>query len=272
MTAPLEDRETLRRWSATFLRAYPLAALLSYVLIYTYDFQYLAQFGVSPEEVGISELKLLSRAALYPLVLVAIYGWLAVVGSVVLVTREYRSERAMQLPRGARLRAWFGYLILLGAGVGALLVWGVAGAPGLAFALFTVPAAIAALLLIRRQSRALLATAFFAVTVCGALGYAAYFGGTFAGNATAKHGNVPALLGVFGVDVRQVKPTWLDPKAAPVHYKGQDLLDLGSEGGTIFLYDCPSQITRRVVLASVALDYSLTDIGGDRLEKRLQCG
>src|SRR5262249_48891688 len=53
-----------------------------------YVFQYLAQFGVTPEQVGISQIKLLTRAAVFTLFLLSILGTLpVVVGMVVAGSR-----------------------------------------------------------------------------------------------------------------------------------------------------------------------------------------
>ena len=86
----------------------------------------------------------------------------------------------------------------------------------------------------------------------------------------AETGAIPSLSMAFGLDVQQVSPTWLNTSARPTGYAGEDLIFLGSDGSTLFLYDCARLTTRRVALAHVALDYSLLSVG-DANEKRLRC-
>ena len=261
----------VRHWGRRALKAYPIVALALYVLQYTYAFQYLLQFGVAPEELGVSQLKFATRAALFGLVVLAVYGGMAFIASLVLVIREFRAEPPWRPPKGERGRHLHSYVVL-GVTVSSAIVARLLGGRFEAGQIVAIAVcACVAFLLTRKQSRRLSATVALCVTVFGALSWAAYAGGARAGNKTAETGVVSPMLAIFGVDVRQIAPTWLVSNAQPPGYHGQDLLDLGSEGGTIFLYDCDGQITRRVPLTQVALDYSLARVDDARLSKRLAC-
>ena len=83
------------------------------------------------------------------------------------------------------------------------------------------------------------------------------FRGTHKGFYTAEHGLVPSLISALGVDIFQVSPTWIDKRVIPPQYRGQDLLELGSDEETVFLYDCWTDTTYRIPLVDLVLNYPL---------------
>src|SRR5215510_7227550 len=71
---PSGNKADVRTIATTALQILPIVLVVIYLLEYTYAFQFLLQFGVTPEEVGISEIKLLSRAAILALLILGLYG------------------------------------------------------------------------------------------------------------------------------------------------------------------------------------------------------
>lgn len=49
----------------------------------------------------------------------------------------------------------------------------------------------------------------------------------------ARGGTLPSGVVAVLNDVEQVKPTWVTTAAVPSHYRGEDLLDLGSANDTV---------------------------------------
>jgi hypothetical protein len=63
---------------------------------------------------------------------------------------------------------------------------------------------------------------------------------------------------VLGVDISQVHPEWLSNTITlPQYTQGQDLLEVGSDTETTFLYDCRANVTYRIPLNDVVLTYPL---------------
>jgi hypothetical protein len=275
-------RNRAAEWLRIALKAYPLIALSLFLFQYAWAYQFLVQFGISPEEAGLSQLKLLSRAALFGLVVAALYGALAAPFSLGLLALHYRSALsprtdaparmlpAWRVPQGERRRRWYGWAVVAFALIAILAARILAGGFEWAQVLFIVLSAGATFVLIRVRSYTAAAMGALCVAIVGALAWAAYIGGTRAGNHMAETGAIPSLSMAFGLDVQQVSPTWLNTSARPTGYAGEDLIFLGSDGSTLFLYDCARLTTRRVALAHVALDYSLLSVG-DANEKRLRC-
>lgn len=241
----------------TLLRFSPLVLVIIYLFVYTYAFQFLAQFGVTPEDVGISEIKLLTRAALLTLVVVAVYGIFFVLISFLVAIPDVSSSRVFKRTRGR------GALFLVGLTTVSILLTYALDLHlniGQAIIYFIIGIALGLLLFFRwKQDWARYATwtgAFILITVLLAQG--AYYGGAHSGNETAKTGRVSPLVSALGVDVLQVYPKWSDSKVIPPQYStGQSLLELGSGDETTFLYDCRTITTYRIPLNDVVLTYSL---------------
>ena len=83
--------------ASALLQLAPIILVVIYILEYTYVFQFLSQFGVTPEEVGISEIKLLTRAATYTLATVSIVGLaVAIAGGIIAVQASIEESNWIQ--------------------------------------------------------------------------------------------------------------------------------------------------------------------------------
>jgi hypothetical protein len=254
----------------TLLRVSPLVLVIIYLFVYTYALQFLAQFSVTPEDVGISEIKLLTRAASFTLVVISIYGILFVLISLLAAIPDARFTRIFKRTR------WRDALSLVGLTTIGILLTYVLDLHlniGLAITYFIIGMALGLLLYYRwEQDWARYAAwtgEIILITVLLAQG--AYFGGAHSGHETASTGRVSPLVSALGVDVVQVYPEWSNSKDIPSQYaKGQDLLELGSDDETTFLYDCRTITTYRIPLNNVVLTYSLTQTSSTAL-RSLHC-
>jgi hypothetical protein len=294
----------------SLLQLSPIVLAFIYIFEYSYAFQFLGQFGVTPEEVGVSQIKFLTRAALLTLLFVSVYGSILVVAvflftlnawaqrsartgflytigrsvdrsnstvakQVWRIVKPARSERrpiqnrdksetgaANLAKQSSVLRSWgtlsfvvaiaivisFANAIGLGLKIKGIITLLVAGAI-LGFVLFAGWRRVNV-----RQVVLALGAAFTIIL----LELAGYFGGTHQGDNTATTGQIPALASALGVDIVQVHPTWLNKSVGPQRYKrGQDLIELGSDDLTVFLYDCSTRVTYRIPLDDVVLTYPL---------------
>lgn len=261
---------TFRRWAETGLRALPFVAVALFIFQYAYATTFLEQFGVSPDQVGVDQVHLATRAALFSVVILAVYGLaVAVVALVVTAVMERPSAAAGARAdrRRKHLQVTFVVVSASCAALAAALLnpstWFLVGF----IVVFTAALIYWILTDSWRQRAGMLVWAFLLLSI---VSVASYFGGVSAGNNTAKTGHIPGLLGIFGVDVLQVRPTWIEPSAKPVGFRDdQDVLVLGTAMGSVFLYDCNINATRRVAASQVALDYSLQD--ATQAVARLKC-
>ena len=268
------DEATLRRWLKVAVATWPFLAAYAYTLEYTYVYQYLIQFGVSPEDVGITQAKLLTRAAFLALFFVAVVG-AALAFAACLATLIYAIDAAMRraftgrnpdAPDGAndagrlvgRSRRGAQALAIVGLGLldlyFASALWDRPLDAGRVLIIVGVTAAPAVAILADLRGR----VAVVAVSV-GAMALIlvpyAYSGAAREGNKTQVNGTVPGLLSGFGADIAPVKPIWLNRAAQPTNYRGENLLRLGLNGATAFLYDCRTRTTVQVLQAAVSLEY-----------------
>lgn len=273
----------------TLLQLSPIILAFVYVLEYTYVFQYLVQFGVTPEQVGISEIKLLTRAAIFTVLLISLLGILPVMAGITIsastsiqnsrrirpVLRKLnlieqpkmmrRSDQAESARRAANraLAVRIGSTLSFAAAIGlTMLLMAPLGNPVAASTLITsviIDVVLSVILFLgwRRRSTRYLAWASGLLFGIVLLGLTAFFGGTHKGSYTAEHGLVPDFIGALGVDILQVHPTWIDKQVMPQQYRGQDLLEIGSDEETVFLYDCWTAITYRIPLVDLTLNYPL---------------
>lgn len=266
---------------------YILAAL--YIFEYLYVFQYLGQFGVTPEQVGISQIKLVTRAGIFTLFVLSIIGIAPIIVSMTIAglrsineSRYVRpillrfnlieqpkttgSSHPAEVTRLAAQRARnvrIGAAVTFGAAIGlTILLMKPLGdriaASGIIF-LIVLDVALSMFLFLewRRRSKRYLILACGALFGAILLGLTAFFGATYRGFYAAEHGYVPGTINALGIDILQVHPVWLDKRVIPPKYRGQDLLELGSDSGTVFLYDCWTGTTYRIPLTDLAMSYPL---------------
>jgi hypothetical protein len=300
----------VRGTAISLLQLSPIVLAFVYIIEYSYAFQFLGQFGVTPEEVGVSQIKLLTRAALLTLLFLSIYGSILVVAiflytlnawaqgsartgllytigrsidtsnSIVAkqvrrVVKPGRSERRPIQNRDKRktdaanlakqsdvLRSW-GTLSFI---VTIIIVISFANAIGLGLSvqgivlLLIVGVIFASVLLAgwKRANVRQLALALGATFTVILLELAGFFGGTNQGDNAAVTGQIPVFASTLGIDIVQVHPTWLSKSVVPQRYKrGQDLIELGFDDLTVFLYDCSTRVTYRIPLDDVVLTYPL---------------
>jgi hypothetical protein len=302
-------RVDVRAIGKTLLQLSPIIAAVIYVLEYNYAFQFLLQFGVTPEEVGISEIKLLTRAALFTLIIASLFcllfvGLIVLVGFLIaelrLIGEAWRSRR---IPKGinlieqsriphrrsivesfreayrraqvVRISSALSFAIMFGIVILLVKVLGltintpqtldlIACGVGLGAVLFAVW---------RKKTVRYLFYAFATVLVIAMLGWATSIGGVHRGYNTARTGQVPPSINALGIDILQVHPQWINEKVVPPQYtQDQDLLELGSDSATAFLYDCWTGTTYRIPLDDVMLTYPLYfNQTNSTIVRRLRC-
>jgi hypothetical protein len=259
MSSPSSSKRNAQAMVITLLRFVPLVLAIVYGLAYTYAFQFLTQFGVTPEEVGISEIKILTRAALFTIVVVSVYGILFVLMSLLLVLPNVRFTRVFKRSRGRDALSLVG-LIIVSILLTYVLDLHLAISAAVVFLMVGVALAFLGLFLgWKRDWARYTAWTGGIVLIAFLLARGAYAGGAHSGIETARNGSASPLASALGVDVLQVHPKWSDSKLAPPRYSlRQDFLELGSDDETTFLYDCWTATTYRIPLHDVVLSYSLS--------------
>ena len=281
------DVRTLAR---TLLQLSPIILVVIYILEYSYVFQFLAEFDVTPEEIGISEIELLSRAALLTLTVITVIGLisgiavgLAVIGSSVVESDTARRiliklkptkvprprkqnsimlsiQRASQQAQSVRdvSIVSFGLIFLA-------TVFGMKPL-GIQLSIFTIVICLAAAVILisillsgwrNKRTRYLTLTCGVAIEIL-LLCIAVTTGGVNTGVVASTTGNIPAFVNLLGVNIFVVRPVWLDSQIAPPQYsQNQGFLEVGSDDETAFLYDCKTFTTYRVPLNDVVLQYQV---------------
>ena len=270
----------------------PFILAVVYILTYSYASQFLAQFGLTPEAVGISEAELLTRVGFLGLVVISTYGLLLVVPSlvvgVVLSVLEGKRPRsrlsgsqsdaeAIRRDRIGRIASTTVFALVVLAIIWITDAFGIQ--PKLAWTIFlgALSFTLVAAFYLRYTRRAHRSFILRSAVVIGfiVLGWSSYFGGADSGVAMAEHGRIPQVTSAFGVDVLEVHPVWLDKDVIPSRYlRGQDLLTIGSDSGSVFLYDCFTGATYRIPLGDVVLTYPLSFNGESSppMQDLLRCG
>jgi hypothetical protein len=289
--SPYNYKLDIRAVASTLLQLSPIVLIIIYILEYTYIFQFLSQFNVTPEEVGISEIKLLTRAATLTLTVISIFGLLfAIAASLVAaiqtsveesgkiqgILRSFKltkkpSERnrgsiaqsirvASQQADSVRNGSVVSYALAFVLIIQSLKPLGIQLNILVKIALFAVGIILSATLFTawrNKKTRYLTFACGITIAVC-LLGIAVIDGGINTGTKTIKTGYVPLFINLLGVDIAQVHPEWLNSQVAPPQYsQDQDLLELGSDVETTFLYDCGTDTTYRIPLDNVVLTYPL---------------
>jgi hypothetical protein len=257
---------TLPRWVKLGIRVLPFLTALVYGLLYEYDAFFLDRFGVSPEQAGTTYLKLLTRAGLIALVSFSIPALISL--AIAFWTVSSLSLSTIERRLGALLVA--AYLVsLLTSLVAHFTLWVNAVLVGLVIVTAMV------LLLTHRRDESIV-MAFFVIALVGVLGAFILISGRDAGKTASLSGDFPSELPYLGLDVDQVTPRWIDPNHRPVTLQqddenrlrptangrvspARDMLDLGENNGSVFLYDCKAQQTYRVPVADVVISYARSD-------------
>jgi hypothetical protein len=289
MVASNDINWPLTRWIGAIIVALPLVAAAIYLVEYLYVFNVLHTFGVSPEQTGITEVKLITRAGVEALIAVGIFGGSVVIYTVgvVLVNelaswlrRRFRTPPALpvsvdretyaawRIQRDARVRReqrerWrLAYVALaLPPVLTTLLVantdWqATPRAIDVALVWLTFGLATYAIRRIDLQLRAAMLLVSIVSIACVAL--LVNHAGAAAGRQMANTGAIPNDQ-VFGLDIAVVEPKWLRPAARPTGYAGEALLELGSDSSAVYLYACHTQKTYSVPIIDVVLQYAVTD-------------
>jgi hypothetical protein len=264
----------IRQWTKWALAAFPAVAGTIYALGYLYALQFLAQFGVSPEEVGVNEFKLVTRAAIYT---VLFFAFFLVVPLGVLLPIIYLTGLGRPSVAGWRalanrprvLRCLTVFLSVILTLLLSLLLQPMTAASLEGTAAITVLVAVWPIVRILRRRPLVVPGACLSVWLVALLAFTAVSGAAQEATRAADTGKIPFPLYLIGVDIVPVTPTWLTAPARPRGYANEVLLELGSDGGTVFLYDCRAAMTYRVPLADVVLNYSVrTSIPATRLRCR----
>jgi hypothetical protein len=269
------------------LRVLPVVLVIIYVLEYTYAFRFLLRFSVTPEEVGISEIELLSRAALLTLFALTLYGLILTGAVIIFALVSARGKqvdaRNWNIIEDVRRTSRRRKLIRVISTV---------------LAVFTIALVIVTISYIGPASDMVdtIIYAVFGAVIVGILYYtwenkttrymsfasgatlgifllsAAVFGGGYAlgGNASTT-GQIPEFVNATGVDILQVHPSWINKQIAPPGYEqDQDMLELGSSIETVYLYDCATRETYGIPLNDVVLTYTIYKQSPADI-KRLRC-
>ncbi len=271
------------------LRLSPIILAVVYVLEYMYVFQYLGQFGVTPEQAGISEIKLLTRAAIFTVLFISLLGMLPVFVGITVTTltsiryskrirpilrklnlieqpkmirrsdQEKRAKRATGRAQAIRIGSTVSFAAAIALVIALMKPLGYPITASNLIIRAVIGVVISVILFSgwRRRDTRYLAWASGVLFGIVLLGLTAFFGGTHKGYYTAEHGLVPDFISALGVDILQVHPTWIDKRVIPPQYRGQDLLELGSDDETVFLYDCWTGMTYRIPLVDLVLNYPL---------------
>ena len=204
-------------WSCT--------ALLTYAFGYLYVWQYLSEFGVSPEEVGISQVKLLTRAGIAGLfwgptimflvapVLYFLYGLLWKSGLLedigeIRATYQSASPRVKELAVGLAFVFCIIVLVILPK------------IPGIIIA--GLIAFLAVVVMIPRPKKSALVAGGTAIVLFAIVSLAFFVldRATAAASRTVRTGARDGVLLFLGEDLVQVQPTWLDKASMPDSYAG----------------------------------------------------
>jgi hypothetical protein len=285
-------RVDIRTIATILLRLSSVILVVIYVLEYTYAFRFLLWFRVTPEEVGISQIELLSRAALLTLFLFALSGVVLILvalglGLVNFVARAIREKkrkarnrsviemlrRASRQQQVARIASTLFSALTI---AGLIVLTGYIGSPlDIISALIYVGLGILVTSVLfvgwRRNSTRYITFASGTLLAAFLLGSAAFSGGYVRGEATVKTGRIPTFINAAGVDIVQVYPEWMNKDVIPPNYtQGQDMLELGSNTETVYLYNCRTQTTYSIPVHDVILAYSIYDQSTASL-RRLHC-
>jgi len=288
--SPYNYKVDTRAVASTLLQLSPIILVVIYILEYAYVFQFLAQFNVTPEEVGISEIKLLTRAATLTLTVISLFGLaFAIMAGVVAVQTSIaessriqrmlrnliRTKRpqarkqdsiaksirkASQQAESVRDASIFSFAIILVVVILSLKPLGIQLSISARIILFAAGTILTAALFAGRRSKKTRYLTFACGMAIGVslLGIAVITGGINTGTVATSTGSVPTFIDLLGVDISQVHPEWLNSKITPFQYtQDQDLLELGSDVETTFLYDCRTDTTYRIPLDNVVLTYPL---------------
>jgi hypothetical protein len=322
--SPYLPEVDIRGIARSILQLSPIVLVFIYVFEYTYAFQFLVQFGVTPEEVGISQIKLLTRAALLTFFVVSVFGSIVAIVAFSFTLNSWASDsartgllytmrRSIEKSNNALARQFNRiarragperksmqnrsklktaranlpkqpYVLRIAGTVSfaviMALIIALAGGLGLTsrgLIIFLIVDVILSSALATGWGRANIrqqVLAFGAAVSIILLGLAAYFGGAHQGIDAATTGRAPSLAIALGIDLVQVHPTWINQSVMPRQYKqGQDLIELGSDGATAFLYDCSQAATYRIPLDDIVLTYPLLyNQTNSATLHRLHCG
>jgi hypothetical protein len=279
----------IRAIATTLLQLAPIILVVIYILEYSYTFQFFAQFGVTPEEVGISQIKLLTRAALVTLVYFSIFGILLVLIGLLFAIRMSVQEpsrmrrilrklnlieepkvrnrsitesvrNASKRAQAVRIAGTLSFAVTIAAIILLMNPLGFHLNTSAALLLAAIAVTLTAALFAgwRRNNTRYLVWASGTMFGIVLLGLATFFGGTHNGFYAATTGHIPLFASALGVDILQVHPEWINEEVVPPQYtQDQDLLELGSDTETAFLYDCWTGTTYRIPLDDVVLTYPL---------------
>jgi hypothetical protein len=288
--SPLNHRVDIRAVASTLLQLSPIVLVVTYILEYSYVFQFLSQFNVTPEEVGISEIKLLTRAATLTVTVISLLGLsFAIAAGIVAVQESITASRRIQgILRNLRRTKNFqapkrggavqsirdasqqaesirdvsaaSFAFIFAAIALSMKPLGIQLSTFAMVTLFAAASILTATLFFRWRSKRIR----YLTLACGMaigislLGIAVITGGLNTAAVTTSTGSVPTFIDLLGVDISQVHPEWLNSKISPSRYtQDQDLLELGSDTETTFLYDCRTDTTYRIPLNNVVLTYPL---------------
>jgi hypothetical protein len=291
--------------ASTLLQVSPIILVVTYIFEYSYVFEFLSVFDISPEEAGISEVKLLTRAAFLTVTVIWIGGILfAIVTGIIAIQvsvmemspvqmipiglrRARKSKRRKQDSIVANIRMAsrktdsnretgaliFGLVFLII--ILCMKPLGVQLSSFTKLSLFAGCIAISVTLYKCRKNKVIR----YLIFACGAaiqislLGIAVTTGGFNTAVTAASSGDVPNFINLLGVDISQVHPQWLDTKVMPPQYtQDQDLLELGSDSETMFLYDCKTTTTYMIPIDDVILTFQVySSETGSQILQRLHC-
>ena len=292
--SPYIYKVDLRSIGTALLQLSPIILIVIYVFEYSEIYRFLYIFGVTPEEIGISEIKLLTRAALYTLAVASVFGTLFVVVGFFITangilnwleerpearnTRNRSSmiESAKEASKQAKLvqiGSTVSFAVTIAVIILILKPLGVQVDNGVRIFLVIFDIVLSAMLLLRWRNKSTRYFTYACGTLLGIvlLGFATIYGGQNLGADTARTGRVPSLVIGLGVDPLQVHPEWIDKRVIPPGYaQDQDLLELGSDASTTFLYDCWTGRTVRIPLGDVVLTYPVNQTNSATL-RRLRC-
>ena len=280
----------VRTLVTTLLQLSPIILVVTYILEYSYVFQFLAEFDVTPEEIGISEIELLSRAALLTLTVITAIGLISgiAVGLAVIESSVVESSTARRIlikvrpTKVARSRKQSSIMLSIqrasqqaqsirdvsAASFGLIFLTTIFGMKplGIQLSIFAkvvclAAAAILTFILFSRwrdkRTRYLTLTCGVAIEV-SLLCIAVIAGGVNTGVVASTTGNIPTFVNLLGVNIFVVRPVWLDAKIAPPRYsQNQDFLEVGSDDETAYIYDCKTFTTYRVPLNDIVLQYQV---------------
>jgi hypothetical protein len=271
--APVKGRSARLR---AIISAYPALAAALFLVGYAYDAGFLLQFDLAPADVGVAWVPLLSMSALYAAGISA--GICIFIGPAMFVIWLFEPARRPNKSRESlpkRLRRRFprivglGGLATLGGVAMFLVVYSLAQVDPGNRTVFALISAVVTGVLLHASLRAeplfpsTVVVALLAVYAYGLLSYASFSRGGDDGVAMENTGQGRSELEQsFGMDVREVQVSWLDD-ARPHGIGTEDMIELGSASGTVFLYDCKTSTTYRLDGSDVVVaDAYSAAIGG----------